>query len=168
MTLAIPLTLWKWLVQDWPVTDRWCQGFSVKSNSLMTVSQLLSINPLGFFLYLFLLHSDCFYHQYARTESLTERRDLRSQARARNTSEFPRTLNILPIILTLFLVNYEACDFKCSFLHMGKSNIYSYFSSTFNIFHVSCAGGNEVERQSVVFVLTCLPPFFSWLKSITS
>lgn len=75
-------------------------------------------------------------------QSLTEKGALGSQARARDTSEFPRILNILPIFLTLFLANYEACDFKCSFLHMGKSNIYSYFSSTFNIFHVSCAGGN--------------------------
>lgn len=132
---------------------------------LETASQLLSINPLGFSLHLFLFHPDCFYHQYARTESLTEKRDLASQERARGTSEFPRILNILPIFLTLFLVNYEACDFKCSFLHMGKSNIYSYFSSTFNIFHVSLLV--EIERQSVVFVLICLPPFFCWLRSVT-
>lgn len=124
----------------------------------MTASQLLSINSLGFPLYLFQFHPGCFYHQYARTESLTERRDLRSQARARDTSEFPRILNILPIFLALFLVDYEACDFKCSFLHMDKSNIYSYFSSTFNIFHVSCAGGNG---ETVCGVCVDLPaPIF--------
>lgn len=101
---------------------------------------------------------DCSYHQCARTESLTEKRDFGSQAGARDTSEFPRILNILPIFLTLFLVNYEACDFKCSFLHMGKSNIYSYFSSTFNIFHVSRAGGNG---ETVCGVCVGLPaPIF--------
>lgn len=136
LPLAIPLTLWSGLYK----TGQSWQELSVKSNSLMTASQLLSISPVGFPLYLF--HPGCFYHQYARTESLIVRRDLRNQARGRDTSEFPRILNILPISLTLFLVDYEACDFKCSFLHMGKSNIYSYFSSTFNIFHVSCAGGN--------------------------